>query len=464
MLKENGIKLTSLYVFIILNLIYFSFMVLNIIEGVFAFWAVLAFAAVTPFILKDKRNAIIIIVFLIPLEISKAFIPILQVVETAEGSLNSVFDFSRLFMLYSFVVWFITDLKSFVPYVKHRVSFYLLLFVIYYLVSAVFISPAMMKGLNETLRYVIYFFFFTMTIQFINKPEDYLKILKTVVIIAVILSLEGISEFVFNYHLWEDAGRRATATFMDPNIFARFLNIVICSLLILRLKKIHIFRPVIMDISLMVCLIALMFTVSRQGWMILFVSLFFISFFLEKKHRNRVLLGLLAVGIMAIPVMLQLLEIRQKGLEMYDIGTRIGLLIGGGLMFLSNPLFGIGASGFQTAMIQNYLEYLPWGINSPTLSHTYLVTVLAELGILGFIILVLILYFSYKQFISNYRQKDPNIKTLSIITLVALVIILIGSQAEGRFFEGPFIWLFLGLNISVGKMAIGKEKEQLGSG
>jgi hypothetical protein len=76
-----------------------------------------------------------------------------------------------------------------------------------------------------------------MVIQSINKPKDFAVIFKVLILIAVILSIEGICEYVFNYTLWVDKGRRASATFLDPNIFARFLDIIIVMLLILRIIK-----------------------------------------------------------------------------------------------------------------------------------------------------------------------------------------------------------------------------------
>lgn len=452
MLNENRIEIKPVIVLISVNLSYLFLVIADCIEGVFALWLAALFLSLTPVLLKDRRNMIAVIVFLIPFEISKIFIPFFQTIETNDGMFNSVFDLARLFMLYSFVLWFITDLKSFIPFIKHKISYILAIFIGCYFLSTLVISPDMAKGLIETLRYVIYFLFFTMVVQFIKKPEDYVLILKILIVVAVILSLEGISEYVFDYRLWIDKGRRASATFLDPNIFARFLDIILCSLLILRLKKIYIIKPQFMDIAMLICSIALFLTVSRQGIFILFATIFFIAFFLEKKIRNWIIVGLITLAVIATPIFIKLMEAREQGLDLYDIGTRVGLLLGGILMFIGSPIYGVGAGGFQTVMIDKYLHFLPWGINSATLSHTYIVTILAEQGIIGIVIFCIFLFLVFKQFKTNFQVKDNLFKGLSLITLASIIVIFIGAQAEGRFFEEPMLWLFLGLSVSLGRM------------
>ncbi|MBN2781136.1 MAG: O-antigen ligase family protein [Candidatus Marinimicrobia bacterium] len=452
MLNENRLSTAPIIALIAINFIYLILVILDFIDGIFALWIFFIFLSLLPFIIKDKRNTIAIIVFLIPLEITKTLIPFFQTVEVTEGVFNSVFDLARLFMLYSFIIWFLKDLHSFTPFIKHRISYIVLVFIGYYLLSALAFSPDLSKGLTEAFRYVIYFLFFTMVIQFIDKPADIAVVFKVMIVIAVILSLEGIAEYVFDYKLWIDKGRRASATFLDPNIFARFLDIVIMTLLILRLKKIFIIKPQYMDISILLCGLALLFTVSRQGLAILFLTLFVVAFFMEKKTRNILLLTLLILLLITIPIVTEMMTVRQDSPELYDIGERKGLLLGGIMMFLGSPVFGVGAGGFQAAMIAKYLNFLPWGIGSSTLSHTYVITILAELGIVGFTIFCVFLLFLYKQFRINFRTEDHTLKTYSLILLAVIIVIFIGAQAEGKFFEDPLLWLFLGMCISMEKI------------
>jgi len=465
MLIESKFDFKPLLALIAVNLIYLFLIIIDAVEAVFSVWIIFLFLSLLPLMIKDNKNIIVIIVFLMPLEISKTFIPFLQTIEVTEGFYNSVFDLARLFMLYSFIVWFLKDRRSLIPVIRNKISYLLLTYIVFYLLSALIISPDMSKGLIEAFRYLIYFMLFTMVGQFVEKPEDFKYILKALILIGVILSIVGILEYVFDYHvwdprIWEDKGRRAAATYFDPNIFARFLNIVICTSLILRLKKIYIIKPQYLDIALLLSSIALFFTVSRQGIFILFATIFIISFFLEKKQRNAIWIGMAAISIVVIPVFIYLMSLRDQGLAFYDIGTRAGLILGGVLMFISSPIYGVGAGGFQTIMIDRYLDYLPWGIHSATLSHTGIVTVLAELGIIGLTLLLLLFYFMYKQFKRNYSITDNNLKAYALIVLSGLIIVIIGAQAEGRFFSEPLLWLFLGLGMAIEKINKKRNEEK----
>lgn len=464
MLNEKRIDIKPLILLIAINIVYLFLVIMDFVEGVFALWIFFIFLSLTPLIIKDRKYIIGIIIFLIPLEVTKTLIPFFQTIEAKDGMFNSVFDLARLFMLYSFIIWFLSDLKHLVPFIKHKITYILAIFIGYYFLSAILISPDMSKGLIETFRYVIYFLFFTMVTQFIRKEEDFSLIWKILIIVGVVLCLEGIFEYVFNYYLWFDNGRRAAATFLDPNIFARFIVIILISLLILRLKKVYIIKPQFMDISIVIAGITLLLTVSRQGLAVFIVTLLFISFFLKSSQRRGIIIGLILVTLIAIPVFMQLMDAREQGLALYDIGTRAGLLLGGALMFIGSPIYGIGAGGFQTMMIERYLDLLPWGINSATLSHTYIVTILAEQGIIGFCIFCIFLIFVYKQFRINYRTKDLKLKAYSLIIVASIIIILISSQAEGRFFEEPLLWLFLGLHVAFGRIIAKKDKAKKESG
>lgn len=452
MINEKRVGILPIVGLISINIIYLTLIILDEIEGVFAFWIFFVFLSLLPLIIKNRKNIIYIIVVFLPFEITKLLIPFFQTVETKSGAFNSVFDLARLFILFSILVWFISDLKSFVPVIKHKISFILLLYISVYLLSTILISPDMSKGLTEVARYLIYFLFFTMVTLFIKNNDDIISIFRVLVITATILSVEGIFEFVFDYYLWVDQNRRATATFFDPNIFARFLVIAILILFISRVNKIYIFKPQFMDISLLICSIALLLTVSRQGWLIFIVTIFFVSFYLDKKTRILIILALVAIILVSTPILLNILAERDNTLTLFDIGERAGLLLGGIFMFLSSPIYGIGAGGFQSVMIDKYLDLLPWGILGSTLPHTYIVTILAEIGIIGFIIFMAFIFIVYRQFVINYKSRNKVTKALALMTFSSMIVIFIGSQAEGRFFEEPYLWLMLGIHVVIGNL------------
>ncbi|MDX9781072.1 MAG: O-antigen ligase family protein [bacterium] len=227
---------------------------------------------------------------------------------------------------------------------------------------------------------------------------------------------------------------------------------MLTSMIIFKLKNISIFKAQHLDIMMLICGITLLLTVSRQGLVLFFLMILFMVFFVKGRKRIFLITALLVIMAISIPVFIQLMAIRERGLELYDIGQRSGLLLGAALMFISNPLLGVGAGGFQQTLISSYYDFLPWGIHGDTLSHTYILTILAEQGLVGFAVFAFFLFFVYRQFIMNYRVKDPKLKTYALVIFSAILIIFISSQAEARFFEEPLLWLFLGLLVALGRL------------
>src|SRR5439155_25174178 len=70
--------------------------------------------------------------------------------------------------------------------------------------------------------------------------------------------------------------------------------------------------------------------------------------------------------------------------------NRVYLVAAGLKMFADHPLFGVGFGGYQNAMLTAYRSFLPQDYID-SVSHTSLVTVLAEQGVLGALLLILFL-------------------------------------------------------------------------
>src|SRR2546429_7016092 len=78
----------------------------------------------------------------------------------------------------------------------------------------------------------------------------------------------------------------------------------------------------------------------------------------------------------------------QEGVALED--NRVFLVAAGMKMFADHPLVGVGFGGYQNAMLTTYRSSLPQGYID-SVSHTSLVTVLAEQGVLGALLLLLFL-------------------------------------------------------------------------
>ena len=111
-------------------------------------------------------------------------------------------------------------------------------------------------------------------------------------------------------------------------------------------------------------------------------------------------------------------------------------------MLLDHPIFGVGFGGFQQAILTTYSDFIPPG-RATTLPHTSSVAILAELGIVGGVMAV-VLFGSL--FVEAWRKSRRLVERWPVAAMsVALVAILIESQFAGRLFEEPYLWVLLGL-------------------
>lgn len=127
--------------------------------------------------------------------------------------------------------------------------------------------------------------------------------------------------------------------------------------------------------------------------------------------------------------------------------TRTYLIAAGMAMFADHPLLGVGIGGFQPALLDTYQDYIdPEYRGRPTtLLHTHAVQVAAEMGLVGLAAYASLVGTAVWALIRRYRSAAWQHRPLIGSVGSALLVILLGSQAEGRFYSEPYLWLFLGL-------------------
>jgi len=116
-------------------------------------------------------------------------------------------------------------------------------------------------------------------------------------------------------------------------------------------------------------------------------------------------------------------------------------LIGAGLrMFVDHPLVGVGLGGYREQLVSHYKTFIPANIPNPdTVSHTALVTIAAEQGLVGLALIVVFLALLAREAVRNRRN------VWAMLPAALIVPILLYSQFEGRLMSEPYLWLCLAL-------------------
>lgn len=278
---------------------------------------------------------------------------------------------------------------------------------------------------------------------------------------------EGMTRhFIWRGYLAEGMIARVNATFVDPNILARYLVLGIVANLILQYFNAETWKRVVYFGSLLGLLGALAITLSRSGVLTLVIVLIFMLILIPRKRMIQPIgiMGLIGAVIMAMsPTIWQRLLTFREGFGALD-AQRQYLWKVAWAMFTDHPILGVGLGGFEKMFKTHYISMktvIP-DVEGVTLSHTTILTIAAELGLMGLAALAWV-WLALVRVLGRLRKAglDQNgfeqyLPGVGYFLWIATV--FISSQSEGRFFEDPIIWISMAMMLRL-LDEIGSEKK-----
>lgn len=419
---------------------------------------------------------LVAIVLLIPLEVSKTLFPIPQL------------EFSRILMAGA-IVWEVKRVTNGARPVPRGLA---------WAVAAVAIvvvgSEAWTRWSEGTLlvaALLVYLAFFVFVADAIPDARGLAIIGAAIVASGAALSIVAIVQRIGHFYIWRegvlDVLGRANATFGDPNILARFLDIALAVALGLAFIRPWTDRRI--DLCLWVCTaliaVGLVQTESRVGWLLLAFVL--VSWMFVSLRRPRVLAAIATVVLAVVfATALNSIAADRAGSVVGDIGrtlvngggsqggqaaatdptynpprivpgqaliralpldsVRVYLLEAGIAMWQDHPVFGVGTGGYQPEILGEYRGFIPADrMSSPvSLPHTSLAQVAAENGLVGLASVIALALACLWLLVRSLRDPDPSGRVASYSIAVVLGVIALGSQMEGRLLNEPYLWLALG--------------------
>jgi hypothetical protein len=296
---------------------------------------------------------------------------------------------------------------------------------------------------------------------------------------ALGVAILGLFLYVLHVQIWAPnpaVANRDNITFADPNITARFLTLGACAAVLLFAAA---QAPAWLTGAAAVgCGIVLPMTYSRSG-LALFVLM--VALMVPLAFNRRRAAAMAAVALIAFGLSTGLNpDTRQRAAGAADTvvgfvtGThkseasappiesgvalednRVFLVAAGLKMFTDHPVSGVGFGGYQHALLTTYRSFLPEGYTD-SVSHTAVVTVLAEQGVVGLLLLTLFLLLLAREAWVARRRRD-GWAVWATLSAAMVVPILLYSQFEGRLLQEPYLWLTLGLFYGAQRVALGSE-------
>lgn len=314
-----------------------------------------------------------------------------------------------------------------------EVEYILFLTIIYF---SLIYSPDRGEGLFYSIRFMTLLAMTYLIYNSINTFSEF-KILITIVIIsALLVALKSIYDtynnpeiIAFNYF---NVGRkimRATGEETDPNKFAISFAMPFMLLLnlIITLKDKRL--KVVLFVSLMLIVISILITYSRSTWVALFIA----SVVAFRYHKNyTIILYALIFSIILLTVSESVqtvfISIIQRVKDIFagssddSSNIRIMLFIGAIKMFIDSYMIGVGYHGFPSKF-QNY--YPPQETVGVYEAHNEYYRILAELGIIGFVVFIYILTKIVKVTLATVTKSSGLENSFAVSLLCSLIAYLI---------------------------------------
>ena len=321
-----------------------------------------------------------------------------------------------------------------------------------------------LKPENSILIMPMYVAFVFAAPSLIEDRKDVERIVGAFLLIAAMLAVLAIAQRLFGVFNWrtilvqsDDYSYRSNATFADPNNLARYFAVSMSIAVGLLLSTGPRRQTVYLAIPMLVlCAAGIVATASRSGWLMLVLCTFLVVLVspISRYTKSKLIFG--SAGALTAMLVLLLLQggtdaerVKSLASGVQVIGQREFLIKAGWQMFKDSPFIGVGSGNYQHALVTSYLDLIPaWA--RTTLSHTSLISLLAELGIVGMLAFLLVVVRVGISVMRAYFATAVEYNRLIIGWLGASMIgILLVSQSEGRLLDEPYLWLILAMFVAL---------------
>jgi O-antigen ligase len=238
------------------------------------------------------------------------------------------------------------------------------------------------------------------------------------------------------------------SVFSDPNIFGRFLALVMVLLAVLLLYDRSRRQQRTIAVALAVMWVALVLSLSRSSMAGLLVALALVAAVRWRLSRTLVIAGaVIVIGGAAIAISPTTFGFNQSfnGVS----AGRGSVLSGGARLFADRPLQGFGSGSFQTEYHKHNPDSGPL-----TASHTTPVTIAAEQGLIGEIPYVALVVVALVVLVRGTR-RDPARAAVA----AAFVALLVHTLLYADFLEDPTTWALLAVGTALARAPRPQEAE-----
>jgi O-antigen ligase len=247
---------------------------------------------------------------------------------------------------------------------------------------------------------------------------------------------------------------RVNSLFFDPNIYGRYLAMVMVVLATLLLWPRRTRDVVWVSVLLAVLWGGLVLSLSQSSFAALLVGLAVLA---AVRWRARPVIAavaaalvLLAIVVFAIPGSVHLQGHSAKSLNRATSG-RVDLMRGGLRMFADRPLYGYGSGSFAERFRAREKK---GQAQAASASHTIPITVAAEQGVIGLAAYLFVLVAAFRLLFGGLlrlrREEEPGARLIGrMVVAAAFAALVFHTLLYADFLEDPIAWTLLGIGVAL---------------
>ena len=347
--------------------------------------------------------------------------------------------------------------------------FYLLIFFLIYLSINLLFSINFSNSYPRVIKFLLIILFIKEIFRFNDKKEIYFeKIIKFWTILYIIVTIDIIFELIFGFNTLgfrSYLDGRIASFFGDELVvgtFYHFFSLIILSYFV---KNKY---PNLLVISLIIAIISISFMIGeRANFIKLFFSILLFSFLiLEINFIKKA--GLVCLTLLIISIIFYSNDSLKKryynqisiiysidGFKKYFKESQYGAhQITAYEIFKDNVLFGVGLKNFREESKKSIYEnpdYYKTNQRQSTHPHQIHLEILSELGLLGYILFLILIFYSIIFSAKNYFIERNPYQISALIYILSCLIPLMPSGSLFSTFFGGIFWFSFGLMISFNK-------------
>ncbi|HEX6388071.1 MAG TPA: O-antigen ligase family protein [Solirubrobacteraceae bacterium] len=245
---------------------------------------------------------------------------------------------------------------------------------------------------------------------------------------------------------------RVNSLFFDPNIYGRFLAVVMVGITAFVLWTDRVRESVIATIVLAVLWAGLVLTFSQSSFVALLVGLAVLGGLRwDARRAASVAAVLLAAGVAFVALAPDAVHLDIGDSKSADSATsgRYDLIKGGLELFEQKPLEGQGSGAFARVYRR---EQKTSSQRAASASHTIPVTVAAEQGVPGLLVYLALLVLAFRRLLRGVRGALPRMALAAMFSAV-----VVHTMMYAAFLEDPLTWALLGVGVAFARRPQGPE-------